>query len=514
MTDIMNQPVAIERIPSGIEGFDQILRGGLIKGETYLLMGPPGAGKTIFGNQICFHHVSTGGRAIYLTLLAEMHSRMLAHMQSFDFFSTDPLADKLTYLSGYATLEQQGLDALTKLIRNEVRKQRATVLVIDGMLTIEQNAASLRDRKEFLHTLSVTTETVGCTTLLLTQYDKETYDQPEHTMVDGLFHLSSHLHDSRSLREIQVHKFRGSSFLEGRHSYIIGNRGIEIYPRTEVLMKTRQISLPSSLTSVQPTKKKAFDLPRFDEMIDGGLPSGSMTAVLGAPGTGKTLLGLHFLCAGARQQEQGLYFGFHEFPAQLKRRMAELGLSMDDEVVNGYLELLSQSPTEDIIDVLGEQILAAVREKKVKRLFIDGLSGFQNAVASQERLDLFLTSLFTTLRNLDVTTIWAIELADLLNPTIIMPASISKMAAIVENIVLLRHVELHSQLYRLISIMKMRQSKYDPSVREFRISDSGLDVAPTFTSAEAILSGIAHSNDSTGQQALKENPLTSRKEQQ
>ncbi|GLV56113.1 hypothetical protein KDH_29570 [Dictyobacter sp. S3.2.2.5] len=90
MTDTTNQTAPIERVPSGIEGFDQLLHGGLIKGETYLLMGPPGAGKTIFGNQMCFHHIATGGRAIYLTLLAEMHSRMLAHMQTFDFFFGGP----------------------------------------------------------------------------------------------------------------------------------------------------------------------------------------------------------------------------------------------------------------------------------------------------------------------------------------------------------------------------------------------------------------------------------------
>ncbi|GLV56112.1 hypothetical protein KDH_29560 [Dictyobacter sp. S3.2.2.5] len=256
------------------------------------------------------------------------------------------------------------MDALTKLIRKEVRRQRATLLVIDGIMTIEQNAASLRERKEFLHALSVTTETAGCTTLLLAQYDRDIYDQPEHTMVDGLFHLTTHLHDWRLLREIQIRKFRGSGFLEGRHSYIIDRRGIGVYPRAESLMKTSPIPLLTSLTSLQSAGRMAFDVARLDEMIEGGVPTGSMTAVLGAPGTGKTLLGLHFLGAGVRRQEQSLYFGFYESPVQLKRRLVELQLNIDDKAVSRYLEILTQSPTEDIIDVLGEQIIATVREKK------------------------------------------------------------------------------------------------------------------------------------------------------
>ncbi|GER91733.1 recombinase [Dictyobacter vulcani] len=212
MTENYHELARIERVPSGIAGFDQIIHGGLLKGETYLIMGAPGAGKTIFGNQLCFNHVAAGGRAIYMTVLAETHSRMLSHMQSFDFFSSEPIADKLTYLSGYSTLEQQGLDALLTLIRKEVRRHRASLLVIDGMITIEQNANSLSERKEFLHSLSVITEAVGCTTVLLMQYEKMAYDQPEHTMVDGLFNLSSHLSDSRWIRELQVHKFRAVAF--------------------------------------------------------------------------------------------------------------------------------------------------------------------------------------------------------------------------------------------------------------------------------------------------------------
>ncbi|WP_126628807.1 ATPase domain-containing protein [Dictyobacter alpinus] len=514
MTEISHDIARIERVPSGIEGFDQILQGGLLKGETYLIMGAPGAGKTIFGNQMCFNHVAAGGRAIYMTVLAETHSRMLSHMQSFDFFSQEPIADKLIYLSGYATLEQQGLDALLTMIRKEVRRQHATLLVIDGMVTIEQNASTLSERKEFLHSLSVITEAIGCTTVLLMQYEKDMYDQPEHTMVDGLFRLSSHFNDSRWMREFQVYKFRGSSFMEGRHLYAISGKGIELHPRIDALLKSQQVPLPPSLTSLAPPERLGFGVTRLDEMVRGGIPLGNSTIVLGAPGTGKTLLGLHFLYEGAKQGEQCLHFGFYESTSQLKQRMVKMGLDMEDPVVNQHLEFMTQPPTEDIIDVLGKQILETVRRKKVRRLFIDGIAGFQNTVASTDRLVLFLTSLFTSLRNMDITTIWSIELADLLSPTLVMPESISKIAILVENILFLRYVELYSQLYRLISIIKMRQSGYDPSIREFRITDQGLNIAATFDSAEAILTGAARPRETDSESGFTKDTSSSREKHQ
>lgn len=526
MTEISKQTVSIERVPSGIAGFDQLLQGGFFKGETYLLMGPPGAGKTIFGNQTCFNHVANGGRAIYMTLLAETHSRMLTHMQSFEFYTAEPLANQLSYISGSATLEQKGLDALLTLIRKEVRKQHATLLVIDGTTTIEQTATSLRERKDFLHALSMIAESVGCVILLLMQFDRNRYDQPEHTMVDGLFQLSAYLDDMRSMREIQVHKFRGGGFLEGRHLYAIRDKGFIVHPRTEEVLKPLELPSTSPLMSKASEANMEFGLERLDEMMHGGVPIGSTTMVLGSPGTGKTLLGLHFLNQGVSEGQQGLYFGFSETPEQLRQRMSHFlhpplqnhktsppqdnsattntkrsGASsqkqnMEGMHTNDLLEILWQPPMEDTIDVLAERLIETVRQRKVRRLFIDGLAGFQNTTASTERLRGFLAAIFTTLRTMDVTTIWAVELADLFTSDVVMPVLVSKMAIQVENIVFLRHVELYSQLYRLISIMKMRQSGYDPSIREFRITDRGLDVASTFKSAESILTGIAHPRES------------------
>jgi circadian clock protein KaiC len=95
------------------------------------------------------------------------------------------------------------------------------------------------------------------------------------------------------------------------------------------------------------------------------------------------------------------------------------------------------------------------------------------------------------LRTLGVTIIFSVELPSLFSPTIDLPAHISGIADVVDNLLFLRYVELQSQLYRLISIIKMRESGYDSANREFRITDQGIDVAPTFNSAQAILMGMA-----------------------
>src|SRR5690242_3588917 len=108
MSESLEQPPGLQRFPTGIAGLDRILGGGLFVGGNYLVMGPPGAGKTILGNQLCFHHLATGGRAIYLSLLAETSSRLLAALAPFTFYRPDPVGDALTYFSGSAFLERDG----------------------------------------------------------------------------------------------------------------------------------------------------------------------------------------------------------------------------------------------------------------------------------------------------------------------------------------------------------------------------------------------------------------------
>jgi circadian clock protein KaiC len=192
MSDSLLHPSPIERLSSGVAGLDAILCGGFLRGGTYIVMGPPGAGKTILGNQICFHHVASGGKAIYITLLAESHARMLAHLGTLKFFDPAPIAASLTYVSGYRILEEQGLGGLLDLMRKLIREHRASLLVLDGLVSAEEFAQSELVFKKFIHELNMLVGLVGCTTFLLTNGTKRKVC-PEHTMVDGLIKLSDPL---------------------------------------------------------------------------------------------------------------------------------------------------------------------------------------------------------------------------------------------------------------------------------------------------------------------------------
>src|SRR5581483_1076247 len=208
----MSQSVhpALRRIPTGIAGLDRILGGGVFTGGAYIVMGLPGAGKTTLGNQVAFRHVAEGGRALYVTLLSETHARMLQHLQTLRFFDAAVIGRGLTYVSAFHVLETEGLKGILGLLTREVREERITLLVIDGLVTAEQAAASDTEVKKFVHEVQTLMSLTGCTAILLTNVsDRSSY--PTHTMVDGIVELRDDLFGARAVRTLTVLKFRGGA---------------------------------------------------------------------------------------------------------------------------------------------------------------------------------------------------------------------------------------------------------------------------------------------------------------
>jgi circadian clock protein KaiC len=345
------------------------------------------------------------------------------------------------------------------------------------------------DLKKFINELQVSIEAAGCTALVLTPSVIGAHSAPisAQTMADGLILMSDVPSGLRNVRQIEVAKFRGSKQLRGKHSFRIDDQGIHVYPRTEAIFDAAfsQGIEPKDLE----VNRLGFGIAKLDEMMRGGIPSGSSTMLLGVPGSGKTVLGLHFLAEGAQRGEPALYFGFSENSQQLISKAEAVGLPIRDHVQTGRVRVIWQPALENDLDLLAERLLDAVSETGAKRVVLDSLNGFVESATFADRVGSFIPALLYGLREAGVTAVLSVEAPDLFSPEIKLP--VPELALSLDNIILLRYVELQAQIYRLISVLKMRNSGHDRGIHEFRINDEGIEVATTFESAEAILTGIA-----------------------
>ena len=473
----LSRELALERIATGVPGLDEVLKGGFFEGAVYIVRGTPGAGKTILANQICFEHARRGKRALFVTLLAENHARMLQHLEQMAFYDAHLIPKYVYYISAFRVLEENGLKGMMELLRREMRAHDATILVLDGLIAVEETSTSDREFRKFIHELQAHAATAGCCTLLLTNGRRGEY-HPEHTMVDGLITLEDVPYGKRRQRELEVRKFRGSASLRGRHPFQITDDGLVVHPRPESRF-LRNVS------SAKPDKVST-GITQLDAMTEGGLLADSSTLLLGASGSGKTTLGMAFLQKSSKA-EPGLHFGFYESPERLVGNARLLGIDLKARAAAGDLEIIWRPTIERILDSLGNELIDAVRRRKVKRLFIDGWGGFASAAEVSERLSPFFAALVNELRSLNVTTVCAMETQNLIGPELQLP--IQGLSAVTENMILLRYAEYQGQLRRLISIMKIRGGGFDHKLREFEIGPRGLRFVDSFETAEGMLSG-------------------------
>jgi circadian clock protein KaiC len=477
----MSTQSPIERFPTGITGLDIITQGGLLVSGVYIVQGVPGSGKTILANEVCYRHIAAGGRAVYITLLAESHSRMLQHLRPMEFFDEGVIPDKLFYVSAFRTLEDEGLKGLLALLRREMRAQKVSLLVLDGLVAAEESAPTPRDFKKFIHELQSHAVANGCTVLLLTSGAGEMVSA-EHTMVDGLIELGDEQYQMRNQRTLQVRKFRGSSSLRGKHAFRITPQGIRLYPRVEAWLDRPTVQ------DVGHGPKITSGSASIDAMLHGGLCSSSVAAIVGPTGAGKTLFSLEFL-AQSSEREPGLMFSFYETPARLVEKSRRVGNDITPLLHAGHLQLLWHSQGEHLLDELGHELLDAVAARGVKRLVIDGLTGILESVTDRDRIGRFMACLMNELRARGIATLLTVESTDIVGANVRMP--VSGMSAIVENLIFLRFVEHDATLSRLISITKMRNSDYDEHVRGLFITDKGLEVGEPLYGFDGTITGVA-----------------------
>lgn len=449
-----------KRTTSGIEGLDTVLNGGFLSGGTYIIHGPPGAGKTIMANQFCFHHAAAGGKAVYVSLLAESHDRMLGFMSRMDFYEADRVPENLTYISAFGTLQEEGLSGLLRLVNSEITRHDATVLVLDGLFVIRDGTRSEQEFRKFVHDLQGQSGMLNCTILLLSN-EKHDPASPEHTMVDGWIELMDTLIHTRAARSLVVRKQRGSAFLRGEHFFRITSHGIEVFPRLEALALDQIRDVPEH--------RMSSGVAALDQMTGGGYPGASASLALGPAGAGKTILGMHFL-AGSTVDEPGVLFGFYEGPARLLAKAEAIGIDIATLAASGALEIAWQAPAENLLDELGHRLLALVRRTRAKRVLVDGIGGFQYAYPSRHRLPLFINALNRELRSMGATVLYTAETPELLR---LDNLGTDDLSAMTENILLLNYTHAGDALRRQLTILKMRDSDFDHRAAEFTITRGG-----------------------------------------
>ena len=203
--------------------------------------------------------------------------------------------------------------------------------MLDGLVAVEDRAASATEFKKFIQELQAQAGLYGCTVFLLTTAKGQAIP-PEHTMVDGIIELTNLRYGSRTERGLFVNKLRGSNVLPGRHPFLITPDGLVVYPRIEAAF--HQTTRPDEVR----VGRLSTGIEGLDAMIGGGIPNATVLGLIGPSGIGKTTLGIHFMCASS-PAEPGLFFGFYETPPRLLQRAASLGLDLEGAVGRDEVEI-------------------------------------------------------------------------------------------------------------------------------------------------------------------------------
>lgn len=458
---------------TGIPGFDVVLGGGLPSNHLYLIQGLAGSGKTTLACQIGFMQAKEGKKVLVLTLIAESHAKLLQHLRSFSFFDDTLLGSQVLFYSGYNALAHGGLRELLSFISASLNETGAQILIVDGFRSVRESPDSDLSLSEFMHALNSLVAMMDCTTFLLSPVQGNIPDS-ENTLVDGLIELSQYEMGVRLVREIKVFKVRGGNHLLGNHVFEMNAEGIVIYPRLEAV-STRFQTVPPSVGS-----NLSFGIPEWDRITGGGIPCGSTTNLIGSPGVGKTLLGVQFLHEGLRLGENCLMVGFHESQPRLLHKAERVGIQLHKYIDNGQLEMIWNLPLELSMDTLAFQILQNIEKRKVTRLFIDGIEGFHNISLHPERTRLYLIALMNEIRTRCVTAFFTQELP-YFKESLVDADSYKPMSVLYENVILLRYVQVNGINQKTISVVKMRESAFDPAQHIMVITDKGISIRCTLS---------------------------------
>lgn len=482
----MNTKVTIRRLSTGVPGLDSVLGGGLPEFSFNLILGPPGSGKTTLAHQIMFSLATPERPALFFTVLGEPPLKMLRYQQQFSFFELDKINDSIRFVDLSEDFASGDLDRVMERITEEITASSPALVFVDSFRPIMfeslHQPRGTTSLQRFIQQLGIMLSGWQATTFLVAEFSSGNDPHPVLTVADGLLLLEQSVYRNSMVRKLQVLKMRGQPIRPGMHAFRITGDGIKIFPAAVVHVDVDADEPLVTSGTLRSRTRLATGVPRLDEMLGGGLPSGYSLLVAGPSGSGKTILATAFLSEGVRRSEPGVIVAFEQTPSQSWLR------TLDDMVREKQIGLINTRSLDLSIDEIVANLINLIGKMKATRVVIDSLSGFELAVAPTFRED-FRESLFrmvTVLSGLGVSVLLTSELEDRYLDLRFSPYG---SAFLTDAIIVQRYIEVESRLKRVMAVVKVRSSAHSNEIREFEITEEGIVIGDPLVGYEGLLGG-------------------------
>lgn len=470
-----------QRLSSGIEGLDEVLGGGFPPGQAYLARGGPGCGKTTLGWHFLTTNLEDGTPRLFITL-GESQAQLKRNgaasgfeVEAVKVLDLSPDADFFVQNRGYdifaAAQVEQG--PLTERIVDQVRALKPQRVFVDSMTQLRYLATdTYQFRQQVVGFLRFLLHE-GATVLFTSEGSQEAPDEDLQFISDGILTLEMHDQD----RHIQVSKLRGSGFRKGRHALRICDRGLVVFPHL--------VSGDEPLTTTPPHVCPT-GIPEIDEMLSGGIESGTVTIISGPSGVGKTTLGLQFIKEAAGRGDRSVVYLFEEAVDTLLNRCEGISIPVRAMVERGTLAVIKVDPLLYSPDEFAHRVQQEVEHAGARLIMIDSVLGYKLSF-QEDDLIRNIHTLCQYLKGRGVTTILTNEVESITGDFKATELGVSYLA---DNIIFLRYLEIRGQMRRAIGVLKKRLSDFEKTLREFEISRYGIKVGRPLTQLRGILSGV------------------------
>jgi len=477
----------VPKVCTAIDGFDLIANGGLPEGRSTLLSGTSGSAKTVFAAQfLAAGIVHVGAPGVFITF-EESPEDIRRNMAGFGWDIAGWESEgKWAFVDAspdeaepHITAGGYDLGALLARIEHAVRKVQARRVVLDSLggvfAQFGDEAVIRRELFRIARALRRMEVTSIITAERIDEHGPISRYGVEEFVSDNVIVLRNALQDEVRRRTAEILKFRGTNHQKGEWPFtVVSGQGVVVIPLSALELKQK-----SSATRITSGSTE------LDAMCGGGFFRDSIILVSGPTGTGKTLLTTEFIAGGHADDERCLLFAFEESREQLVRNANGWGVDFATMEAEGKLKIVccypESAPLEDHLISLKREIEAF----KPDRVAVDSLSALER-VAPMKSFREFVIGLVSFVKHLEIPGLFTATTSSLLGGDSITETHIS---TITDSIILLRYVEMHGQMRRGLTVLKMRGSLHDKEIREFTIDGEGMHVGDPFREVTGILSG-------------------------